>query len=946
MARIDPCIKAIVDGLLPQCDVLLSSLITCSVQLEQHHLVVASYGVTNAENLGVLFEICRTTPTCGHHLKRLHAQMMWGNMAQCHEDIAALCLPPVLGGMDYLHSDEPQSKAMPPPTSPMIDTSLPPSSPLSSSPSTSPVFCRRSRPPLNSATVLVLVVCKGSDIPLIIPTWGIRCKDYLEFKFKQFFIETVLIDDSQGLSPYQQYCPHLKKFVDYPKHMDKQYLLPGDTPVYCEKGSTWNPSTAQIANIQVSATVRLPALMAAINTFAKNVLTTPSSSSSGSQSTLSMPSMSSSSWVCDAASSSSSSRRMAKHSLSPDVGMEGRKFRQMDKGKAHEVIECDIELTDDEVEAEIIPNDDVLDLDASAMLNPILHLKIFFLRDYARLNIQYRLAYASQEMDDKGENLKCISWHPVELAVLDEKHVKYLSHKLGSEERAAILKAEVAALQNVSPHFARAALPMAHEKVQVFFKNTHMRTSKGVRCEFHARGKNMFIMRKCSSGDSVLWAKDDEGHKIWEAVLMSQVAEGKVNESNRATVISSVKSKCFKALSDEEKHTWKEKAEELHKEQENLSIDDLIADNQEGLFVKVASALQGLIGSKGWQAGEDVGFHLCMVYKSVNIMPARETESFSTFEGGNEAEDACWERFIAQAFDKFLVNRDPPRARNDVGKPVLLQMKEDRTPMHVGKTLKEYMKELWLYTHTDVEDLPELSWDALGDIACKLVAADWRGSVGDLVKMKPMQVMALYLRMYDVQDTDGVDEMAIAPDGDAVIADGDAIAPDGDAIARDGDATDKEEEEEEEDDDDDVIAQTPSRKQVIVSTSHSAAETVVAHGEHTVNKGKGVATAGDAVSVEIRHEGDKVIAGCEDAVDKQHADGVHERDDESDADAEGEDNDEEDGRIIKEVVKVMRGTKWKQGPCASTSTLNTKAAGWAVNKKHQYVVFYHYFSFK
>ncbi|KAL6299061.1 hypothetical protein BKA93DRAFT_830183 [Sparassis latifolia] len=286
-------------------------------------------------------------------------------MAQCHEDVAALCPPPVLGGVGYLHSDEPQSEATPPPTSPMIDTSLPPSSPppsspLSSSPSTSPVFRHRGCPPLNSATVSVLVVCKGSDIPLIIPTRGIQHEDYLEFKFKQSFIETVLIDDSQGLSPYQQYCPHLKKFVDYPKHTDKQYLLPGDTPVYREKGSTWNPSTAQIANIQVLATARLPALMAAINTFAKNVLTTPSLSSSGSQSTLSTPSTSSSSQVCDAASSSSSGRRMAKRSLSPDVGTEGRKFRRMDKGKAREVIECDIELTDDEVEAEIIPNDDVL----------------------------------------------------------------------------------------------------------------------------------------------------------------------------------------------------------------------------------------------------------------------------------------------------------------------------------------------------------------------------------------------------------------------------------------------------------------------------------------------------------------------------------------------------------------------------------------------------------
>ncbi|GBE80378.1 hypothetical protein SCP_0300930 [Sparassis crispa] len=52
-----------------------------------------------------------------------------------------------------------------------------------------------------------------------------------------------------------------------------------------------------------------------------------------------------------------------------------------------------------------------------------------------------------------------------------------------------------------------------------------------------------------------------------------------------------------------------------------------------------------------------------------------------------------------------------------------------------------------------------------------------------------------------------------------------------------------------------------------------------------------------------------------------------------DVDAEGEDDNEEDGGSIKEMVKVTRGRKRKQGPRASTSTSNTKAAGRAVNKK-------------
>ncbi|KAL6297778.1 hypothetical protein BKA93DRAFT_831253 [Sparassis latifolia] len=525
---------------------------------------------------------------------------------------------------------------------------------------------------------------------------------------------------------------------------------------------------------------------------------------------------------------------------------------------------------------------------------------------------------------------KCISWRPVELAVLDEKHTEYLSHKPCSEERAAILKAAVAALQNVSSRFTRAALTVAHEKLQVFFKNTRARTCSS---------------RKCSGDDSALWAKDDEGPKIWEVALAKKVAEGKVNESNCATIISSVKSKCFKALSDEEKHIWEEKAEELRMEWENLSIDDLIADNKEGLFVKVASALQGLIGSKGWQAGEDVGFHF------VDIMPAGETESFSTFEGRNEAEDTCWERFMAQA---FLVNCDTPRACDDVGKPVLPQMEEDWTVMHIGKTLKEYMEELWFYTCTNVEDLPELPWDALGDVACELVATDWRGSVDTDRSFHFMVDLATIRRCTildngDILEGPSVNEMAIAPDGDAVIADGDAVTPNGDAVTRDGDATNKQKEEEE-DNDDDVVAQTPSWKWVVTHVNddgepldpdnilmhafkHSAAETAVAHSEHTVNKGKGVAAAGDAVSMEVRREGDKVVAGHEDAVDEQCTDGVHECNDESNVDVEGEDNDEKDGRSIGEVVKVTRGRKWKQGPRASTSTSNTKAAGQAVNKK-------------
>ncbi|GBE88204.1 hypothetical protein SCP_1300180 [Sparassis crispa] len=272
-------------------------------------------------------------------------------MAQCHEDVAVLCPHPILGGAAYLRSDSPKSEVTTPPMSPMVDTSLPPSSPI-----TSPALCHCGRPPLDSGNVSVLVVCKGSDIPLVIPARGILRHDYLKFTFKQSFIETVLVDDVRGLLPYQRYCPHLRKFTDYPKHADKQYLLPGDILIYHEKGSTWRSTEAQISNIQAAVSTHLPALLATVDTFVKSDPNTPSSSSSGSRYIPSTPSTSGNS---KAGSSLSSSTRVGKCALSPNMEMEGRRSKQMDNSKAREVTDYDIELTDNEVEAKIVPNDDV-----------------------------------------------------------------------------------------------------------------------------------------------------------------------------------------------------------------------------------------------------------------------------------------------------------------------------------------------------------------------------------------------------------------------------------------------------------------------------------------------------------------------------------------------------------------------------------------------------------
>ena len=54
-------------------------------------------------------------------------------------------------------------------------------------------------------------------------------------------------------------------------------------------------------------------------------------------------------------------------------------------------------------------------------------------------------------------------------------------------------------------------------------------------------------------------------------------ASSAVNDGNRLGLISSLKALLFKKLPVEEQKEWVEKADALHKEEENMSLDEAIA---------------------------------------------------------------------------------------------------------------------------------------------------------------------------------------------------------------------------------------------------------------------------------------------------------------------------------------------------------------------------------
>ncbi|GBE77708.1 hypothetical protein SCP_0105900 [Sparassis crispa] len=297
MHRTNPQVKAIVNGLLPSRQLLRTSVTMCTVSPAISHLVATSYGVTNACTLGLMFEICTHLTKCLRHLKLLAVQLSPAQAQQCRHEVNALDPPAVLGGADLLPSSSP-------PATPSMRVPLTPST-LHGSQRSSDSYAPSS-PSISSSL-------SGSHDPTLIAAWGIRRAEYLEFAFKQrAIIDALGIDDGDELS-YQQFCPHLRQFIDYPKHTHKQYFLPGDIPIYRVKGSDWMPSVERIDAI------------------GRNVNLNSSSGAGPSG--------------CGGA---------RKHALSDAPDNRRRKVVV----KAKKPVDCDIELTDNELDSEIVEIDE------------------------------------------------------------------------------------------------------------------------------------------------------------------------------------------------------------------------------------------------------------------------------------------------------------------------------------------------------------------------------------------------------------------------------------------------------------------------------------------------------------------------------------------------------------------------------------------------------------
>ncbi|KAL6302302.1 hypothetical protein BKA93DRAFT_751360 [Sparassis latifolia] len=675
------------------------------------------------------------------------------------------------------------------------------------------------------------------------------------------------------------------------------------------KGSTWRPTEAQISNIQAAVSTRLPALLATIDTFTKSDPNTPLSSSSSSRYIPSTPLTSGNS---KAGSSLSSSTHVGKCALSPNMEMEGRRSKWMDNDKVCEVTDYDIELTDDEVEAEIVPNDNVLgevieivevqpgEIKSACVQSEDPPLSIgtsLVVTQPITLYFAYRAALSEEPVYPLGmfkdHNRGML---PGELSILNEKHAEYQAFKLGSVQRKELLDVTVEALQKASPHLQNMQLLTVHKKVLHFFKNDRVRKIQGGGC-VPPNARMLFSMHICHDGASALWVNSEEGRKVWNASLEREKASGAVNDGNRLGLISSLKASLFKKLPVEEQKEWAKKADALHKEEENMSLDEVIAINQETLFITVAMGLKALIGSECGQAGEDVGFHVKMVYKPrdgvtcftcVDVMLNQESGRFSTFEGGSEAECLWWTCFAEQV---FLVPAAVNRKADDVtGKPVLLKMEDDWTPVRVRKTLKEYLKGLWNFSHHPVMDPPDLPWNELNDPICDVVPETWRGSLGDPEKMKAVEVMALYLWMHNCQNTAMAFHFVVHPEdieGRKNVNILGKLSHGSHIIIL--------ELEEDDNDDDSVVVLSPSHRKLNLTKSKGAR--VSKENKHR----------SDCEHGEGEHEGE-----CEHGIDGQHHDDDREQ---HDSIGSGHDNDNDGGqRDDVDGGQMRRGQKCNQPP--------------------------------
>ncbi|KAL6298783.1 hypothetical protein BKA93DRAFT_830416 [Sparassis latifolia] len=275
----------------------------------------------------------------------------------------------------------------------------------------------------------------------------------------------------------------------------------------------------------------------------------------------------------------------------------------------------------------------------------------------------------------------------------------------------------------------------------------------------------------------------------------------------------------------------------------------------------------------------------------------KNRDTFQHLKGvGSEAEHLRWMRFAEQVFS---VNR---KADNVTGKPVLLQIEDDWTPVHMRKTLKEYLKGLWDFSHHPVMDPPDLPWNELIDLVCDVVPEMWHGSLGDPEKMKAVEVMALYLWMHDCQDTAAAFHFVVHPEdieGHKNVNILGELSYGGHVIIL--------ESEEDDDDNDSVVVLSPSRRKLNLTKLKGA------------RVSKENKCRSDCKHGEGEHKGER-----EHGVDGQHHDddgGQH------DSIGGGHDNDDDGGqRDDVNGGQMRRGRKCNQPPCEPESASTTKGA--------------------
>ncbi|GBE77707.1 hypothetical protein SCP_0105890 [Sparassis crispa] len=393
---------------------------------------------------------------------------------------------------------------------------------------------------------------------------------------------------------------------------------------------------------------------------------------------------------------------------------------------------------------------------------------------------------------------KRIHWKTAECNILDEKCAMFLQCS-SAEEQDKVKHATVAALKAEFTRFHGISDEVLSEKVHNYLRNENQHEKKA---EPRASFRDKSIFTPCSRlpGPSRVWARDEVNIAAVREEVGKLEDEGKVNSANHAAVTSSIKASHYKALSEEEKKEWEDIMKHKREKKGKQIHDEEIKHNQSVLFYKVADDLHALIGDGHGQAGEDVVFHLRMVYKPrdsppqstcVDVTRNDDVQGFNKFEGGNTAKGERWARYVGELYPIAPV---PTLDRGSDGMPLLPEVEKNWTFTRCGEQLKLYIEAMWKHAHARNGDIPNLPWDSLCNATCNVVSEGWQGSIGDPLDMGPAEVMGLYLRMLMAQN-----------DADAFHFVPDPIDATRHSALSQVDS---------EDDDEDAVVLTPSRKKL------------------------------------------------------------------------------------------------------------------------------------